>query len=52
MERAILSALAKLSSCRDPMDMLLDVWTDAEFPCEFDEFCAEVQRRCDHEWML
>jgi hypothetical protein len=45
MKDAILTALAKLSSAVDPMEMLLDVWTDAEFPCSFDEFCAEVARR-------
>lgn len=45
MKTAILTALAKLSSCADPMEMLLDVWTDAGFPCSFDEFCSEVARQ-------
>ena len=45
MKAAILTALAKLSSTVDPMDMLLDVWTEAGFPCSFDEFCYEVARR-------
>ena len=45
MEKAILTALAKLSSCDDPAEMLLDVWTDAGFPCDFEQFCAEVARQ-------
>ncbi len=42
MNAAINTALAKLSSCPDPMEMLLDVWTDAGFPCSFEEFCVAV----------
>lgn len=45
MEKAIQIALSKISTCRDPLDMLLDVWTDAGFPCEFSEFCAAVEAR-------
>lgn len=45
MEKAIQNALTALSACDDPMDMLLNVWTDAGFPCSFDEFCAAVQNR-------
>lgn len=50
MKTAILTALAKLATCADPYEMLLDVWTDAEFPCSFDDFCAAVASASVENW--
>lgn len=43
LQKAIAEALAKLSSAKDPVEMLLDVWVDAEFPCSFEDFMSAVE---------